>query len=236
MVLLKQDLKEKYLGSLFGALWAFFTPLFTLLVMWLVFQYGFGVKKIDGYPYIVWLACGLIPWFFFSEALLNATTAIKLKSYLIKKTNFEPVYLPIIKIFSVFIVYLVLLFFLFFLLLINHIKLNFYDLLIIYYSFCLVLLLIALSLITSSLILFLPDVGEFVNIVITFGFWITPVFWSYKVVPMKYRFLLKINPMYYIIHGFRDSIIYHKNYIMSVDTIIFWCELLFFLLLGIFIF
>ena len=89
--LAKNDFKTKYAGSYLGIVWAFIQPLITILLYWFVFQVALGngdVESMRGeqYPFVLWLASGLIPWFFFSEAVtLSANslwnTVIWLKKY-----------------------------------------------------------------------------------------------------------------------------------------------------------
>ena len=95
-----QDLKERYLGSLLGIFWAFFNPIFTIMVMYFVFKYAFHRNEVDGYSYIVWFITGFLPWFFISETLSLVSVSIIQKSYLIKKTVFNVWLIPLIKIFS----------------------------------------------------------------------------------------------------------------------------------------
>jgi len=234
--LLKQDIKERNLGSLFGIFWSFFVPLITIIIMWVVFQYGFKKNNIDGYPYSIWYLAGIIPWFYFADAFMQATNSIRSKSFLIKKTKFNPLYLPVIKIISNLIIYSVLILFLIFLYLYYGYKIDLYVLQIIYYLICLVIFLFAISLITSSLILFVKDVGEIVAILIRFGMWVTPIFWSIKMVPEKYRWIFNLNPVYYVIEGFRDALLYKIWFFEKSTTIIFWIITIILLCVGIIVF
>lgn len=63
--LAKNDFWTKYASSQLGIFWAFVSPLLTVLVYWFVFQIGFRVVPIENVPYLLWLLCGLVPWFFF---------------------------------------------------------------------------------------------------------------------------------------------------------------------------
>jgi len=234
--LLKQDLKEKNLGSLFGAFWSFFVPLITIIIMWIVFQYGFKRTDIDGYPYSIWYLAGIIPWFYFADTFMQATNSIKSKSFLIKKTKFNPIYLPLIKIASNFVIYSFLVVFLLILYKFYGFKFSIYNLQIIYYLFCLVVLLIAISLITSSLLLFIRDISEFVAIIVRLGMWITPIFWSVKIIPEKYRYVFDFNLVYYIIEGFRDALLYKIWFFEKKSTIIFWVLTLILLYMGVSLF
>jgi len=73
--LAKNDFKSKYTGSYFGIIWAFVQPISTILVFWFVFEIGFRSAPMQDVPFALWLSCGLVPWFFFSEAWSIATNA-----------------------------------------------------------------------------------------------------------------------------------------------------------------
>jgi lipopolysaccharide transport system permease protein/teichoic acid transport system permease protein len=65
--------------------------------------------------------------------------------------------------------------------------------------------------------------GQLVSIVVQFGFWLTPIFWNISTVPEKYHWIIKLNPMAYIIEGYRNSMIYHKWFWEDMNmTIYFW--------------
>ena len=85
-----------------------------------------------------------------------------------------------------------------------------YNLQVFYYLFALICLVFGLSLITSSLVIFLKDTGQFVGMLLQFMFWGTPIFWSLKMIPPEYHILFKMNPIYYIVEGYRNSFIYHE--------------------------
>jgi lipopolysaccharide transport system permease protein/teichoic acid transport system permease protein len=59
--------------------------------------------------------------------------------------------------------------------------------------------------------------------IIQFGFWLTPIFWSMKMVPQKYYWIISLNPMVYIIDGYRNSMIYNRWFWEeSGMTLYFW--------------
>ena len=97
----KNDFKTKYAGSYFGIIWAFVQPIVTILIYIFVFQFGFRAQPIaTDIPYALWLVAGIVPWFFFSEALVNATNCLLEYSYLVKKVVFKISILPIVKVSS----------------------------------------------------------------------------------------------------------------------------------------
>lgn len=207
--LAKKDFQSRYLGSYLGIIWAFVQPTIMILLFWFVFQVGFKSMPVDHFPFILWLICGLIPWFFFSDALNSATMSITDNGYLVKKIVFRVGMLPFIKIISVLLIHVFFIGFLFIAFTVYSYYPNLYNLQVLYYSFAMIMLVLGLSWITSALVVFLKDVGQIVAMILQFGFWLTPIFYAMKVVPEKYHAILKLNPMYYIIEGYRDAFIYH---------------------------
>ena len=235
--LTKKDLKQRYLGSYLGILWAFIQPTITVFIFWFVFQVGFKSMPVDNFPFILWLICGMFPWFFFSEAWSSATNSIVANSFLVKKVVFRVSLLPIIQIMSALLVNLFFIAVLFIMFALYGYMPNIYNLQVVYYLFALICLTFGLSLITSSLIIFLKDIGQLVGMMLQFGFWGTPIFWSLKILPEQYQWILKINPMYYIVEGYRNSFIYHEWFWhLGWTNLSFWLITICIGLFGVFIF
>jgi lipopolysaccharide transport system permease protein/teichoic acid transport system permease protein len=205
--LTRQDFRAKYLGSYLGILWAFVQPAVYICILWFVFQVGFKSAPVVGVPFIVWLMAGIVPWFFFNDALIGGTNSVLENSFLVKKMTFSIGMLPIIKILSAFVIHLFFLVVLAIMLLLYGFPFDFHWLQALYYLSAMVILLLGLSWLTSSILIFLRDMGQIVGMVLQLGFWMTPIFWSEKMLPLPYRYLIKLNPVYYIVEGYRDSFI-----------------------------
>jgi len=221
--LTKKDLQQRYLGSYLGIIWAFIHPIVMILVLWFVFQIGFKSLPIDDFPFILWLITGMIPWFFFADGISSSTGAVMDHSYLVKKVVFRVSVLPIVKISSALIVnsfFIGVIFLMFFL---YGYYPNLYNIQVLYYLFAMIVLLMGLSWVTSSIQVFFKDMGQIIAMIIQIGFWFTPIFWNISIVPSKYHFLIKLNPMAYIIQGYRDSFIYDVWFWERYKiTIFFW--------------
>ena len=83
-----------------GAVWAMIQPVVTVAMYYIVFQVimpqkatlvGEGIEV----PYLVFLTAGLVPWFYFSEAIVNGMMALLEYEYLVKKVVFKISILPI---------------------------------------------------------------------------------------------------------------------------------------------
>lgn len=205
------DFKEQYLGSYLGVTWAILRPLMFIGIMWFVFGVGFKSKPVDdGTPFILWLLCGFIPWFFFADAVGKSMTAITGNAFLVKKVAFRVSILPIVKVMSSLYIHLVCVCILISIFLLYGYSPTIYWLQIPYFIICTVLLVLGLGWLTSSLRVFIKDIGEIIGVIIQFGFWLTPIFWSINIIPEKYQSLIKLNPMFYIIDGYRNALIHDK--------------------------
>jgi len=232
--LVKNDFKQKYIGNYLGVFWAFIQPIATILILWFIFQVGFKVKPVDNFPFILWLATGMFAWFYFAEAFTNATNSIIANSFLVKKVLFKVSILPIVSILSALLIHIFFIFIIFLMFIIYGYTPNIYWIQLFYYTFALSILLLGLSWFTSSVVIFFKDLGQIISIIIQFGFWLTPVFWSIKMIPQKYHWLIRLNPLDYIIEGYRNSLIYHKWFWEDMGmTIYYWSITAIILAIGI---
>ena len=231
--LAKNDFKTKYSGSYFGVIWSFVQPVCTILVFWFVFQVGFRSSDIGNIPYILWFASGLIPWFFFSEAWNSATNSLTEYSFLVKKVVFKVHILPLVKVISNLFVHIFFVAFLVLFFIVYGIEPKIYWLQIVYYSFSMIMLVISLSYITATLVVFFRDLGQIMNIILQFGMWLTPIMWQIDMIPDRFMWLFKLNPMYYVVQGYRDSMIYNVPFYNNIkQTLYFWLVVMVFMLIG----
>lgn len=233
----KNDLKSRFVGNFGGILWAFIQPCVTIVIFWFVFTVGFKSAPINDVPFILWLIAGMIPWFFFSEAFSLATSSIKESSFLVKKILFEVSLLPLVKIISALIIHIFFIFVMIGMYILYGFNADLYWLQIGYYFFASIILVIGLSLISSSIMVFFKDMGQFVAMSVQFGFWLTPIFWTLAMVPDEYKWIFKLNPMYYITQGYRDCFI-DKVWFWEkpLESFVYWIICLSLLGFGIFIF
>ena len=205
--LAKNDFRSRYLGSYLGLVWAFIQPIVNILVLWFIFEVGFRVKPVNDYPYILWLMAGMIPWFFLSEVIMSGTASVVDQSFLVKKVVFRVSILPVVKIVSALFVhgFFLLMMFAVFWLYGYPPTLQMFGVL--YYLGAAICLVLGLTWLTSALCVFTRDVTQVVGILIQLLFWVTPIFWEVSIAPARFQWLLKLNPVYYIIGGYRSCFI-----------------------------
>ena len=236
--LAKRDFQKQYMGSYLGFIWVYLQPLLFISVLYFIFTIGLKAgSDINGSPFVVYLIVGMVPWFYIAGNLSAITNVISQHSFLLKKVDFRLSLLPLVKIMSSFIPHLFLIFVAFVVAFINGIYPSLYAFQLIYYYVCMIALLLGIGWLTSSLKIFIPDVSKIVSLIVTFGFWLTPIFWNIDKIPQKYHWIFNLNPATYIVNGYRDSMIYHRWFWeRPLETFYFWAITLITLVVGITVF
>ncbi len=229
--LAKNDFKKRYAGSYLGAVWAMAQPVVTIAMYYLVFDLVFnsrGPVLSNGreIPYVLSLTAGLVPWFFFSEALNHGTMALLEYNYLVKKVVFKISILPIIKVigatfihaFFVLVLLIVAAFYGFYP--------SVYTLQLFYYSACLFLFVLAICYTTCAVVVFFRDLSQIINIGLQIGMWATPILWKLEDLEPKLGKLVnlfKINPLVYVVDGYRSTVYERKWFFEDIYyTLYFW--------------
>lgn len=233
-VLAKNDFKEQFLGSYLGIIWAVLRPILFMTIVWFIFSIGFKGQQIENnVPFVLYLMCGYIPWFFFSDSIFSGMNSVVSNSYLVKKVNFRVSILPIVKILSTLFLHLIFIGILIIIFLLYGYKPTVYWIQLPFYTFILFILVLGISWFTSALRVFMKDVSQVISVLLQLGFWITPIFWSVKMLPEKYLYILEFNPMVYIVEGYRNCFIYQKWFWESYEFATFFFLIMFtFLILG----
>jgi lipopolysaccharide transport system permease protein len=219
----KREVATQYVGSLLGFIWTFIHPIVLIFVFWVVFSVGFRVQPTNNVPFVVWLTAGMAAWFVFADIVNGASHVIVGNAHLIKKTIFPSQILPVVKIASCFITHSVFLLVLVGLIVFQKMSFSLYFLQFLYYLMCMSVLALGLGWAVSALNVFLRDVGQIVAVILQVGFWATPIFWDIHMMPPKIQILFKLNPMFYIVQGYRESFIYFQPFwIHPRQTVYFW--------------
>jgi len=208
-----RDFQAKFRGSSFGLVWAIFQPLLTIVIYTIVFSTFLKIKfgsSESPFIFAVYLLCGLIPWMAFSESILGSTVVIRGNANLVKRVIFPLEILPLnVNLVAMIqqVISLALLQILAWIV-VGHI----------YFSIFLIPLFIliqfffsaGLSWVWASLAVFFPDLRQITSLLLNLMMFLTPVFYPEEIVPRWALWLVRLNPLAYIIRMYRLAIMEGK--------------------------
>ncbi len=200
-----KELKIRYKRSVLGFLWALLNPALLMLVLTLVFS---KIMRFAIPHYAIFLLCVLLPWTFFAQSLSYAVESIVSNGDLIKKVSVPKLVFPMAAIVSNLINL--------FLSLIPHALLvpamrhPFY-----WTWLYLPVPLLALTIFTLGMTFFFAtanvyyrDVSHILQVLLSAWFYVTPIIYSLDFIPRNYQWIFKLNPIIYVINGFRLAVYY----------------------------
>ncbi|WP_455540006.1 ABC transporter permease [Terrisporobacter sp.] len=210
--------------SYLGFLWNILGPLIQIGTYWFVF--GIGIrngKPINGVPYMQWMLSGIIVWFFVSACLKKGTSAIHSKANVISKIKFPTSILVTTVVVSELFDHIIMIGIALILLLLQGFRPSIENLQLIYYMFCCVTFCISFGLVFSVLNMMTRDVKKFVTSTMRMLFYVTPILWTMENLPKSIQYVMKCNPIYYLVQGYRSSLFPTSGFGPDLTTtIIFW--------------
>ncbi len=205
----KKDIGGKYKHSFLGVLWSFINPLLQILVYALIFP--LVMKNGGSYKdYTVFMVCGLIPWAYFTTVINRASFIMIENGNILKKVYFPRSILPLSLVTSETINFLVSCIIILAFILIKGFGISKF---ILFFPLVLLIqyvLLLGIALIFSAVTVYMRDIQHFIGVVLQLLFYATPIVYSIDTIPENFRWILKWNPMTYIIEGYR-AIFYNQT-------------------------
>lgn len=202
VVLTQKEMKVRYKSSFLGYVWSVLNPLTLALVYFFAFKIIMRVK-IENYS--LYLIAGLFPWQLFANSVNASAVSFLGNSSLIKKTVF-PRDMIVYSLVSSELLHFVLSIPVIVLFLFLHSKapspmwLVGLPLLVL----CQVMLVCGLSLAVASVNLFFRDLERLVAIFTNLFFFLTPIVYSFDMIPARYQKLIMYNPLAPLILAYQD--------------------------------
>lgn len=204
-----RNLKQQYVGSVLGVLWSVVYPLFEVAIYWLVFGLIMARGKPDAFygteSFLLFLICGLIPFQFFSGAVGQSTTSIVSNQNLVKKAvGFPTEILPIVTITTQLIDHFIGVGLIFLAVVLFKGGITIYVLSFLIYLFLITVFMIGLTWLTSSINIYVRDMGKVIALALRLLFFLTPIVYSVGMVPEGIiKTVYKLNPLYHFVEGYR---------------------------------
>jgi len=206
-----RDVKIRYKQSIMGFAWAILMPILVIgsgLIVMVAFaaMSGKPVNKLD----VLAVAVKSVPWAFFVAALRFATNSLVMNKELVTKIYFPREILPMAAVLANFIDFCIASAVLCVILIVSRVGASFYLLWVPALLALLIMMTLSCGILLSCANLFFRDVKYLVEVVLTYGIFFTPVFYSARMFG-KWGTLLLLNPIGPILEGLRDTVILHHS-------------------------
>lgn len=206
-MLIRRDLIVRFRQTYFGLAWLLFKPLMLMLAMSFAFGFLAGFEKNHAAPYPLIIFCGVIPWYFFSNAVPDSMNSLLGHMHIIQKTYFPRAIIPVAAV-AVDAIEFVVAWVLFALGCIWFGYLPGWQI-VLFPLFCLQLIVLCtvLGLLLSVANVQFRDIGNLVPFLLTIGFFITPAGYTQTRIPEHWQSIYALNPLVGIIEGLRWSLL-----------------------------
>ena len=211
-MLVVRELKVRYKRSVFGLLWTMLNPLLLMVVYTVVFA---TIMKAPQRNFAIFLLSGLLPWLFFSIAVLQGLNSILANQELIRKVRLPQAVFPLSVVGSNLVNFTLSLVPL--LLLMAAVRQPF--------TASLLFLPVAIAILTvftsgvtllfATFTVFFRDVRHLAEVALQMLMYLSPVFYDLQMLGQHdtwwfraFRLFLRINPLWYLLELVRDPVYY----------------------------
>lgn len=202
--LVSRDFRTKYKRSVLGMFWSFLNPLLTMMVQYFVFS---TIFRSDIPNYAAYLLIGIVSFNFFSEACGMALTSIIGNAPLITKVYMPKYIYPLTRVMSSVVNLGISLIPLVIVCVATGVEFRKSAALAFYFLGCLMIFSLGLGLLLSSAMVFFRDTQFLWGVFSMMWMYATPIFYPESILPEEFKFILRINPLYYFLKNIRMCIL-----------------------------
>lgn len=200
--------EKQTVRSSLGIFWTYFHDIVYILVFVVFRMLMAGNGRVMGMHSTVYMLTGMIPWFFINDVLSQGSMAVRSNSGIVQSIRFPVPVLPTIEVASIFIRRMISFAMLFAVVLLYGYIRYFNLLLFVYYVICALALCISWNLVVSAFIAISDDFRQLYDAFLRVLIYTMPILWDFSYVQSLWvNILLRMNPMVYVVKGFRDAFV-----------------------------
>lgn len=219
--LAKMDLVKTYRGAALGKIWLFTKPAVYILVYWFTLSVGMRHSAdVNGQPFLLWLATGVFPWFFMSDAINRGSDVYHRYPYLVNRIKFPLSVISTFYTLSILIIFACTMLFTIAVCLITGVSLSVYLL-----QLPLVMLLMFVFWVAWSIML--SPLGavskDFANLIKTLSmpfFWLSGILFQLDALPEIGQKIMAFNPVAWCVEAVRDCFVYQQWFWQRPDELV----------------
>jgi lipopolysaccharide transport system permease protein len=201
-----RDVKVRYKQTLLGVTWVVIQPLMTMLITTIFFGKLMRVPS-DGLPYSLFVFAGLLPWMFFSKAITQSGNSLVGSANLITKVYFPRLIIPSATVLSGLVDFAVSFVLLVGLMIYYGVGVSLSILMFPILVLLTTILALGAGMWLSALNVKYRDVAAIIPFIVQIGMFITPIYYPSSLIPEKWQWAIKLNPLTGIIENIRASLL-----------------------------
>jgi ABC-type polysaccharide/polyol phosphate export permease len=211
--MVRRDFEQRFIGSTAGWMWGLIQPLVQLLSYVFVFQVCLKQQvppneSTQNYP--LYLFCGFLPWLLFQDTVTRSASSMVDNATLITKTVFPAEIVPVSIFLSSLISHLMVVAIVIGILGVAMAHFSLWMLLLPFYMLLIGVFAIGIGWIVASLQVYLRDTAQVLSVILVFWFWATPIFFTEQQIPQRFRFILHLNPLAFLVRAYRDRLLSYR--------------------------
>ncbi|MHC4933771.1 MAG: ABC transporter permease [Planctomycetota bacterium] len=203
-VLTLRDIKVRYKQTVLGILWAAIQPVMTMVVFSIFFGRLANIPS-DGLPYPIFVYTALLPWTFFANSVTTSGHSVVGSANLVSKVYFPRLVIPLASVGAGLIDFAISAVILLLMMLfygvgwsVNLLAAPFLILVVVFTA-------LGVGTLLSALTVAYRDFRYVMPFLVQLWLFATPVIYPASLVPEGWRWLLYLNPMAGVVHGFRSA-------------------------------
>lgn len=236
--LFRMNIRNRYLGSKVGILWAVIQPLLMMMIYILIFGVVLQLKvegSENSFDYVIWFICGFTPWMAINEGIMSTASSIISGISLVKNYAIKSELLPIASALMGLPQMLVGIAVTFILSFLSGRYLSWHIFWLVLIIPLMFLFIMGIGFFVSAMTVFIRDMIQIIPTFMQLLFYLTPIFYGSERFSGSVLILVFSNPFYQICNMFRQILFYHTNpdflgilYIMVLSGLLWICGLVFF--------
>ncbi len=228
--------KATFQGHYLGMAWQILNPLIQIGTFYLIFGVGVNAgRDVDGVPFFAWMLIGMSCWLFMNSSITGCSKSIYTQIGMVSKMKFPISILPAINITSNLPTFFVMIGVSIIVLFLFGIYPTIYWLQAFYYFFCMIVFLYFLGLLNATLSTLVRDYHMILQSILRILFFLSGPVWNIEErnFPEFFIHILELNPIHFIINGFRDALL-SRQFVFEQWNLnfFFWTLVMFIAIIG----
>lgn len=160
--------------------------------------------------YLIYLITGIIPWTFFTSSINMGIISILSNADIIKKVYFPRIILPISTVTSCLVNFIISCIIILLFCIGSGLGISIQILWLPIIAIIQYIMLLGFTFILSAIEMYMRDIEHIVNFILSMAFYVTPILYTPDIFPTKLSWVLKLNPMAYLVNAYRSIFFYQK--------------------------